>query len=63
MKGQPQMKSKPIMDLVNKWADELPTFTDMFDEETFYIFAGVFTLMACLATVVASRYITLKCRD
>ena len=50
-------KSMPIMIAINKWADELPGFTDMFDEDSFYIFAGVFTLLTCLATVIASRYI------
>ena len=56
-------KSMPIMMAINKWADEMPAFTDVFDEDNFFIFAGVFTLLTCLATVVASRYIKLKCRE
>jgi len=56
-------KSLPIMMAINKWADELPAFTDMFDEDSFYIFAGVFTLLTCLGTFMASRYIKLKCRE
>ena len=56
-------RSMPIMIAINKWADEIPGFTDMFDEDSFYIFAGVFTLLTCLATFMASRYIKLKCRE
>ena len=56
-------KSMPIMRAINDYVDELPGFQDMFDEDSFYIFAGVVTLLTCLATFMASRYIKLKCRD
>jgi len=36
---------------------------DIFDEETFYTFAAVFTLVTCLATFLASRYITIKAKE
>ena len=36
---------------------------DVFDEESFYMFAAVFTLVSCLAAFLASRYITLKAKD
>ena len=38
-------------------------YQDIFDEESFYMFAAVFTLVSCLAAFLASRYITLKSKD
>jgi hypothetical protein len=35
----------------------------VFDEQSFYVFAAVFTLLTCVATIVASRYIKVKARD
>lgn len=54
---------RTIMELVDKYYEQTPGFQDVFDEESFYIFAAVFTLATCLAAFVASRYVTLKCKE
>ena len=54
---------RTVMELVDKFYEHTPGFQDLFDEESFYIFATVFTLVTCLAAFVASRYITIKCKD
>jgi len=55
--------SHVVMEIIDKYYEHAPGFQDVFDEETFYIFATVFTLATCLAAFVASRYITIKCKD
>ena len=61
--SQSQPKGSVVMGIIDKYFEQAPGFQDVFDEETFYIFATVFTLATCLAAFVASRYITLKCKD
>lgn len=51
------------MEFIDKFYDQTPGFQDVFDEETFYIFAGVFTLISIIGAVVASRYITIKAKE
>ena len=41
--------------VIDKIYDKTPGFDDLFDEETFYVFAACFTLLTCLAAFVASR--------
>jgi len=48
---------------INNIYGEFPAFTDIFDEETFYIFAACFTLCTLIAAVVASKFITIKEAD
>lgn len=48
------------MHLYNKLYDQLPAFADVFDEETFLIFAIFFTILTCIATFIASRFVVLK---
>lgn len=38
----------------------VPYFTDVFDEETFYIFAGCFILGTLFLAFILSRFITIK---
>ena len=54
---------KVVMEFVDKIYDTTPGFTDVFDEDSFYMFAGVFTLVVCLGAFIASRYIKIKCKD
>ena len=61
--SQSQPKGIFVMGIIDKYFEQAPGFQDVFDEETFYIFATVFTLATCLAAFVASRYITLKCNS
>lgn len=58
-----QRKYEATLKLVNKVYDQFPAFTDVFDEETWYIFAFMFTATTILVAVIASRYITLKNMD
>ena len=48
---------------VDRLFDHVPAFVDVFDEETFYMFAGVFVGLTCIAAFTASRYIKIKHRD
>jgi len=70
MAGHPHSQSQPkghagraVMSIIDKYYEESPGFQDIFDEDSFYIFAAVFTLATCLMGFVASRYIKLKCKD
>lgn len=49
--------------LLSGYYSDLPAFTDVFDEEGFYLaFIGM-TLVTILAAFIASRFITLKEAD
>lgn len=48
---------------MDKLYDQFPAFSDIFDEESFYMFAAIFTALTCLAGFLASRYITIKEKD
>ena len=52
-----------VMEVIDKYYEQTPGFQDIFDEETFYIFAAVFTVATCLIGFIASKYIKLKCKD
>lgn len=41
----------------------LPNFTDIFDEEGFYLAFIALTIVSILTAIVASRYITLREAD
>jgi len=60
MATQSQRKYEATMSIVNKVYDNVPAFTDVFDEETWYIFAACFTIGTLVMTFVASRFITIK---
>ena len=48
---------------LNKAYSDLPAFTDIFDEEGFYLaFIGL-TLVTVVIAVIASRFITIKEAD
>lgn len=48
------------MDLVRRFNDAIPRFTDIFDEETFYLTAFLFVIGSCLTAFLLSRFITLR---
>jgi len=54
---------RAVMGFIDKFYEQTPSFEDVFDEETFYVFAGVFTLVVILAAFVASRHITIKNKE
>lgn len=49
--------------LVTKLYDFVPAFTDIFDEDTFQVFAVCFVLTTCLVALILSRYVTIKAVD
>lgn len=40
--------------------NQLPAFTDIFTEESFYVFAVFFALGTCMVAFILSRFITIK---
>ena len=46
--------------IVNKLAAKIPAFTDVFDEETFYIFFICLTIGSIIAAVYFSKRVTIK---
>lgn len=45
---------------LNKAYSDLPAFTDIFDEEGFYIAFAALTVVTILVAILASRFITLR---
>jgi len=60
MATQSQRKYDATMSIVNKVYESVPAFTDVFDEETWYIFAACFTIGTFVVAFMASRLITIK---
>ena len=48
---------KKFIHLTSKY---IPKFTDVFDEESFYIFAISFTILSVIAGFILSRYIKIN---
>lgn len=46
--------------IVTRLSKHIPAFTDVFDEETFYIFFFILVLVCIVAVFVLSRKIPLK---
>lgn len=56
-------KTFRLTNYLSRTYSELPAFTDIFDEEGFYLaFIGL-TLVTILVAFIASRFITLKDAD
>ena len=53
-------KSEPAKHVHRKLAAHIPSFSDFFDEESFYIFAIILTVIAVVAACVASRHVKIK---
>lgn len=47
-------------ELFDKVYGQIPAFADLFDEETFYVFAALFVACTCLVAFVLSRFVVLK---
>jgi hypothetical protein len=54
---------RAVMEVIDKLYEQTPGFQDIFDEDSFYVFAAVFTLVTCLAGFAVSRYITIKGKE
>lgn len=48
------------MDIIENVYNEIPSFTDVFTEETFYAFVVCFVLATVLVAIILSRFITIK---
>ncbi|CAB0039707.1 unnamed protein product [Trichogramma brassicae] len=46
--------------LINTLYRHVPAFTDIFDEETWYMFVSCFVLGTILLVFILSRFITIK---
>lgn len=47
-------------EVISTLSGYIPRFSDIFDEETFYIFAACFSIASLVAAFIASRYIRIK---
>lgn len=55
-----KIKGGGHIDFIDHIYSTMPSFTDVFTEETFYIFVICFVLSTVLIAFVLSRFITLK---
>ena len=54
------MKGGGHIDFIEKVYNELPSFSDVFNEETFYVFVVCFVLATFLIAFILSRFVTIK---
>lgn len=54
------VKGAGHVDFIERIYHDLPTFSDVFNEETFYVFVVCFVLATILVAFVLSRFITIK---
>jgi hypothetical protein len=55
-----KIKGGGHVDFIDHIYAQMPSFTDVFTEETFYIFVICFVLSTLLIAFMLSRFITLK---
>lgn len=48
------------IELIDHIYNQVPAFTDVFDEETWYIFVAFFVTGTILIAVVLSRFVTIR---
>jgi len=48
------------LELFKRIEGSLPYFVDVFDEETFYLFAGLVAILTIVAAIILSRFIVIK---
>lgn len=53
-------KLTPQAELFLRVYGQVPAFRDIFDEETFYLFAAFFVLATCFVAFLLSRFIVLR---
>lgn len=52
--------TKGNLHVVEEIYNQIPAFTDVFSEDTFYIFVVIFVLSTILVAFILSRFITIK---
>jgi len=63
MKRKAEKKHEAGKKFLSLAEDKVPAFEDVFDEQTFYIFAGCVALGSVLIAFIASRFLTLSDPD
>ncbi|KAL8567253.1 hypothetical protein ACOMHN_023296 [Nucella lapillus] len=53
-------KSAPAKHIHHKLSSHIPCFSDVFDEESFYIFAVLLAIVAIAVAFLSSRYVKIK---
>lgn len=48
------------MDVIERIYNDIPAFSDVFTEDSFYVFAFCFTMATILLAFLLSRFITIK---
>lgn len=56
-------KKNGHMNVIESFYNQIPTFTDIFTEESFYVFVVCFVLGTIILAFILSRFITLKPYD
>lgn len=46
--------------LIDSLYNQVPSFSDVFDEETWYIFVACFVATTAVVVFIASRFVTIK---
>ncbi|XP_032528712.1 uncharacterized protein LOC116778796 [Danaus plexippus] len=54
------MSRKGNLHVVEEIYNQIPAFTDVFSEDTFYIFVALFVSSTILVAFILSRFITIK---
>lgn len=54
------MKRRGTLEVIERIYKDMPAFTDVFTEETFYIFAACFVACTILLAFILSRFIKIK---
>lgn len=52
--------NKGNLNVVEEIYNQIPAFTDIFSEDTFYMFVVIFVLSTILVAFILSRFITIK---
>ncbi|XP_049872926.1 uncharacterized protein LOC126371667 [Pectinophora gossypiella] len=53
-------RTKGNLHVVEEIYNQIPAFTDVFSEDTFYIFVVFFVMSTILVVFILSRFITIK---
>lgn len=54
------MSRKGNLHVVEEIYNQIPAFTDVFSEDTFYIFVVLFVMSTILVAFILSRFVTIK---
>lgn len=46
--------------LIETLYDQVPSFTDVFDEETWYLFVGCFVAITVIVVFILAKFVTIK---